>query len=55
LLFVGVLLAIALAWRKLAGERGRPIAAISVGRLAPYAMGCYAAFLVWERAIATFA
>lgn len=52
LLFVGALLLLALAWRRLAGHRRDDVERGFVGKVAPYALGCYASFLFVERSVA---
>ena len=55
LLFVGAVLLAFLAWRRHAGPRLPGVESLFVRKLAPYVMGCYAAFLLFERTAAAFA
>lgn len=55
LLFVGAVLLAMLAWRRLSPSLQQSLRPEMAHRLAAYAMGCYASFLVFERTAAAFA
>jgi len=56
LIFVAAVLLLAMAWRRLAaGEAAQGIARFAMAKLVPYAMGCYASFLFFERMAIAFA
>ena len=55
LLFVGAILLLAMAWRRVVRGRHLEMERAAIRRVVPYAMGCYAAFLFIERTASAFA
>lgn len=56
LIFVAAVLLLAMLWRRLAvGETAQGFARFATAKLAPYAMGCYASFLFFDRMAIAFA